>query len=161
MSADGIREIRRTLAAGKGFDNADELQFLSIPSHTKTGITASFESGASFTDRSPAGMARCNLVRAWLHCVGFPSRPRKWRQFYRSQFPGDGEVSFEFARGVIALGPPSGLESGNSFTDRSRQGMARSHLNLPVASLRWAPQQASKLAPVSQIAAPKGWRGLV
>eukprot|EP00959_Pyramimonas_sp_CCMP1952_P325535 6813342-Pyramimonas_sp.AAC.1 len=37
ISADGIREIRRTLVTGKGLDNADELQCLSTPGHFENG----------------------------------------------------------------------------------------------------------------------------
>eukprot|EP00959_Pyramimonas_sp_CCMP1952_P157009 3283206-Pyramimonas_sp.AAC.1 len=37
MSAGGIRETGRTLATGKGFDKADELQFLGTPSHFENG----------------------------------------------------------------------------------------------------------------------------
>eukprot|EP00959_Pyramimonas_sp_CCMP1952_P403051 8445284-Pyramimonas_sp.AAC.1 len=37
--------------------------------------------------------------------------------------------------------------------------MARSRLGLRRTSLCWTPQQPSKVATVSQIAAPQGWRG--
>eukprot|EP00959_Pyramimonas_sp_CCMP1952_P185631 3881132-Pyramimonas_sp.AAC.1 len=38
--------------------------------------------------------------------------------------------------------------------------MARSSLGWRGASIRWTSQQHSKVAIVSQIAAPQGWRGL-
>ena len=54
------------------------------------------------------------------------------------------------------LDPPTALESGDSFADRSPTGMARSNLNLRSTSLRWTPQQPSNVATVSRIAAPQG-----
>ena len=53
------------------------------------------------------------------------------------------------------LAHPAALESGDSFADRSPPGMERSNLNPRETSLRWTPQQPSKVATVSQIAAPK------
>ena len=51
--------------------------------------------------------------------------------------------------------PPAALESGDSFADRSPPGIARSNLNLGMASLRSAPQQPSNVATVPQIAPPR------
>eukprot|EP00959_Pyramimonas_sp_CCMP1952_P111240 2327211-Pyramimonas_sp.AAC.1 len=56
---------------------------------------------------------------------------------------------------------PAGIESGDRFADRSPPGMARVSLGPRVASLCWAPQQASKVATASQIAASQRWRGLI
>ena len=98
----------------------------------------------------------------WVVSLGPPtSNTRKWRPFRRSQPHKDGEVQSDSKYDVIPLGPPAGFESGDSFTDRSPPGMARSNLSPRRASLRWPPQQPSKVATVSQIAAPQGWRGLV
>ena len=86
---------------------------------------------------------------------------RKRRQFRGSQPPNDDEVSSESGYDVTALGPPEPLERGESFADRSPPGMARSNLSLGMTPLRWAPQQPPKVATVSQIAAPQGWRGQI
>eukprot|EP00959_Pyramimonas_sp_CCMP1952_P248610 5196641-Pyramimonas_sp.AAC.1 len=56
------------------------------------------------------------------------------------------------------LAPPAGLERGDSFTDRSSPGMARSYLNLRRTTVCCTPQQPSKVATVSQIAALQEWR---
>eukprot|EP00959_Pyramimonas_sp_CCMP1952_P441760 9248331-Pyramimonas_sp.AAC.1 len=57
------------------------------------------------------------------------------------------------------LAPTAGLESGDSFTDRSPQEWLGLVSVFGVYPLRWAPQQVSKVATISQIAAPQGWRG--
>eukprot|EP00959_Pyramimonas_sp_CCMP1952_P173153 3618465-Pyramimonas_sp.AAC.1 len=43
---------------------------------------------------APQGWRGLIWVRASRHCAGPPSRPRKRRQFHRSQPPRDGEVLF-------------------------------------------------------------------
>eukprot|EP00959_Pyramimonas_sp_CCMP1952_P007965 166904-Pyramimonas_sp.AAC.1 len=58
---------------------------------------AGLDSGDSFTDRSPSGMARLSvsLRRTSLsdrHYAGPPSRPRKWRRFHLSQPSRDGDA---------------------------------------------------------------------
>eukprot|EP00959_Pyramimonas_sp_CCMP1952_P039807 832400-Pyramimonas_sp.AAC.1 len=56
---------------------------------------------------------------------------------------------------------PADLESGDCFAGRSPPGMARSNLDprrVPICS---PPEQPSKMAAVSQIAAPHAWRGLL
>eukprot|EP00959_Pyramimonas_sp_CCMP1952_P167391 3498567-Pyramimonas_sp.AAC.1 len=54
-------------------------------------------------------------------------------------------------RRTHSAGPPAAIESGDGFASRSPPGMARSNLSTP---LRCPHQQPSKLATISQIAAP-------
>ena len=53
--------------------------------------------------------------------------------------------------------PPAAIEIGDSFADRSPPppGMGTSNMSQRCSPLRWAPQQPSKVATVSQIAAPQ------
>ena len=60
----------------------------------------------------------------------------------------------------LPLGLPGHHESEGTFADRSPQGTARSHDGPRKTPLRWASQETTKVATVSQIAAPKGRRGL-
>ena len=50
-------------------------------------------------------------------------------------------------------------ENEEGEKDRSAPEMARSNLSPRGASLRWPPQQPSKVVTGSQIAAPQEWRG--
>ena len=98
---------------------------------------AALESGDTFTDRSPPGMARSNL------------NPRRTSLCWTPEQPSKVATVSQIAAG------------GNSLTDRSPPGMARSSMDPRRTSLCWTPQQPSKVATVSQIAAPQGWRGLI
>eukprot|EP00959_Pyramimonas_sp_CCMP1952_P148254 3101853-Pyramimonas_sp.AAC.1 len=60
------------------------------------------------------------------HSAGPTSSPQKWRQFRTSQPPKDGEVSLKSARCLTPLDPPTALESGDNFADRSPPKTARS-----------------------------------
>eukprot|EP00959_Pyramimonas_sp_CCMP1952_P369434 7738063-Pyramimonas_sp.AAC.1 len=56
---------------------------------------------------------------------------------------------------VSSLDPREALESGDyCFVDRSPTRMGRSRGGQGKTSFRWTPQQPSKVATVSQIAAP-------
>ena len=52
------------------------------------------------------------------------------------------------------MDPPAALECADNIADRSPPGMAKSNLSPRGASLRWTHQQPSKVATVSQVAAP-------
>ena len=60
-----------------------------------------------------------------------------------------------------SAGPPGAHESGDSFADRSHPGTGRSHGDPRKTSLCWASQEPTKVATVSQIAAPQGRGGLM
>ena len=54
-----------------------------------------------------------------------------------------------------AAAPPESNEGGDSFRFSQPPGTARPHSDLPMTSRRWAPQKQTKVATVSQFAAPR------
>ena len=73
-------------------------------------------------------------------------------------FPRSREVSSGCAWDITPMALPGAHESGNNFADHSLQGNARSRLGVRGTPLRWLPQEPTKVATTSQIAAPSGNR---
>ena len=69
--------------------------------------------------------------------------------------PRDGEASFWSENGTIPLGLPGAYESGDSFADRSPPGNGEASSDPRKTSHRWTSQEPTKVAAVSQIAAPQ------
>ena len=61
---------------------------------------------------------------------------------------------------VTPLDLPGAHEGGDNFADRSPPGTAKSHGDPRGTPLCWTSQEPTKVATVSQIAAPQGRRGL-
>ena len=99
-----------------------------------------------------------NGSAAGTHYAGSPSSPRKWRQFHRSQPPRMARSRMDLRQVPTMLAPPAALESGDSFTNRSPPGWRGLIWVCGGYPLCWLPQQPSKVATVSQIAAPQDER---
>ena len=124
-------------------------------------LPGAHESGDSFAHRSPPrdGEASSDPLRTSLCWTS--QEPTKVATVSQIAAPQGRRRLLGSPSDVAMLDLPGANESGDSFADRIPPGMARSNnLNLRRVPTMLAPEQLSKVATVSQIAPPQGWRGL-
>eukprot|EP00959_Pyramimonas_sp_CCMP1952_P320195 6700822-Pyramimonas_sp.AAC.1 len=104
-------------------------------------------------------MARSNLNLRSTSLRWTPQQPSKVATLSQNAAPLGcrGFISVRVA--CRSAGPPSSSRKWRHVRRSQPTGMVRSNTSLRGTSLRWIPHRRSKVATLSQTAAPQGWPG--